>query len=371
MPLIAHVSPLAAALLLFVGCAPSPFVIGVPLVLTGVNSALGVGARNGIELAAKEIDEAGGINGHPLKLIVRDDRDDPDKALAVDKELAKRGATVLVGHMTSRSGLEAIPWCNAKGILLVSPTISSSHWNGQADWFFRVIGSNELKGNLLAEEALRRGYRRAVVFYETANQAFTRSVASSFEGAFVKGGGSASGELSFTSSPDLDYGKLARSAISAKPDLVLFSASAYDNALFSQELAKSGKPIPVFGPMWAATDELFALGGKSVEGHVFALTVDLGSKAPAYAKFRADYLSSYGEEPGFGAVHAYEALMVVAEAARKSPRLDAADIRTAIISIGRFKGLQADILIDANGDCSRRYRAFEARGGAFVPANEG
>ncbi len=77
------------------------------------------------------------------------------------------------------------------------------------------------------------------------------------------------------------------------------------------------------------------------------------------------------EEPGFGAVHAYEALMVVAEAARKSPRLDPIDIKRAIITIGRFKGLQTDILIDANGDCSRPHRDVEARRGAFVPANEG
>jgi ABC-type branched-subunit amino acid transport system substrate-binding protein len=141
MPLIALFAPLAAALLLFAGCASSPFGIGVPPVLTGVNPAVGVGARNGIGLAAKEFATSGLIHGHRLEFIVRDDREDPGKALAVDEDLAERSAAVLVSHMTSGPGLEAIPWCNSKGLLL-------------------------------AEEASRRGHRRALAFYETANRAF-------------------------------------------------------------------------------------------------------------------------------------------------------------------------------------------------------
>ena len=347
-------------------CQPAPLKIGVPLVLTGVNSRIGVSGRNGIELAARRINETGGIKGRRLELIVRDDGDDPDRALEADKELRSLGALALVGHMTSKSGAKAIPWCNEVRMLLVSPTISSTDWSGKDDFFFRVIGSNDLQGRALAAEALRRGFRRALIYTESKNLSFTAAVSGSFGTVFVGGGGRVAGSLSFTASESLDHAALARTAIGYRPDLVLFSASAYDLALFAQELAKAGVKIPIFGPMWSMTEDLFVQGGKAVEGVVIAGTTDLDSKNPAYLAFRDAYRVSFGEEPSFGAVHGYDALMMLAAAARKAADLDSPGLRKAIIATRNFQGLETDFTLDASGDSSRPYRLFEARGGAFV-----
>jgi branched-chain amino acid transport system substrate-binding protein len=363
---IAKTAVLAATALVLASCQPAPLKIGVPLVLTGVNSGIGVSGRNGVELAAKKINETGGIKGRRIELIVRDDGDDPDRALEADKEMRSLGAQALVGHMTSKSGAKAVPWCNETRMLLISPTISSTDWSGKDDYFFRVIGSNDLQGRALAAEALRRGFRRALVFTESKNQSFTAAVSGAFASVFESGGGRVAATLSFTASDTLDHAALAKTAIGYKPDLVEFTASAYDLALFAQELAKAGARIPIFGPMWSMTEDLFIQGGKAVEGVVVAGTTDLASKSPAYLAFRVSYRASFGEEPSFGAVHGYEALMMLAVASRSADDLDSPGLRKAILATRNFQGLQTDFAMDASGDCARPYRLFEARGGAFV-----
>jgi branched-chain amino acid transport system substrate-binding protein len=366
---IASVFPVLGAALLLGSCAPLPIKIGVPLVLTGVNSKIGVAGRDGIELTARSINEAGGIGGRPIEIIVRDDGDDPDRALATDQELAKLGVVALVGHMTSMSGLKAIPWINQRRLLLVSPTISSTDWTGKDDWFLRTIASNEFQGAALAREALRRGYRKAVVFVESGNKAFTAAVAEAFSAIFAAGKGVSLPTLYFASSKDLDHLALARQTLDEKPDLVLFAASAYDSALFCQALAKIGAKIPVFASMWSMTSDLFLQGGRSVEGMVVAGTVDLASNVDSYRKFRESYMVKYGEEPSFGSVHGYEAMMLLATAAKdvaaKGHDIDSAELRAAILARGSFAGLQTEIIFDQYGDCTRPYALFEATGGSF------
>ena len=55
--------------------------------LSGRESDLGIGSRNGVLLAAEQINAAGGIDGHPIEIIVKDDAGKPDVARQVDQEL--------------------------------------------------------------------------------------------------------------------------------------------------------------------------------------------------------------------------------------------------------------------------------------------
>jgi branched-chain amino acid transport system substrate-binding protein len=69
--------------------------------LTGKSSDLGIQGRNSVMLAVEEINSQGGINGRPLQLITKDDKQDPQTALKVDRELIDEGVITIIGHMTS------------------------------------------------------------------------------------------------------------------------------------------------------------------------------------------------------------------------------------------------------------------------------
>src|SRR6201999_748223 len=55
----------------------------------------------GLELAAGEVNDAGGISGRPLELVVRDTAADPQKAVAAVRELAGLGVAALAGEYHS------------------------------------------------------------------------------------------------------------------------------------------------------------------------------------------------------------------------------------------------------------------------------
>jgi branched-chain amino acid transport system substrate-binding protein len=90
--------------------AKEPIMIGYLPALTGPSSSTGVGMNRGIQLAVQEINAAGGINGRPIELIVRDTQSDPTKAVNGAAELS-HGAKVSIvyGPVNSGESLAVVP----------------------------------------------------------------------------------------------------------------------------------------------------------------------------------------------------------------------------------------------------------------------
>jgi branched-chain amino acid transport system substrate-binding protein len=90
--------------------AKDPIPIGYLPALTGPSSSTGVGINRGIQLAVKEINDAGGIDGHPLELITRDTQSDPTKAVNGAAELTRgQNVSVVFGPVNSGESLAVVP----------------------------------------------------------------------------------------------------------------------------------------------------------------------------------------------------------------------------------------------------------------------
>jgi branched-chain amino acid transport system substrate-binding protein len=90
--------------------APGPIKIGYLPALTGPSSSTGVGINRGAMLAVEMINNAGGINGAKIELIVRDTQSDPTKAVNAVAELTKREKVALIwGPLNSGEALAATP----------------------------------------------------------------------------------------------------------------------------------------------------------------------------------------------------------------------------------------------------------------------
>jgi branched-chain amino acid transport system substrate-binding protein len=78
---------------------------------------------------------------------------------------------------------------------------------------------------------------------------------------------------------------------------------------------------------------------------------DRASTAPRYLAFKAAYRKRFGEEPGFVAVNAYDAVTVALTALER--RGGAETLKDAIVRIGTFDGLQGPVKLDRYGDAER------------------
>jgi branched-chain amino acid transport system substrate-binding protein len=90
--------------------AKEPISIGYLPALTGPSSSTGIGINRGVELAVKEINAAGGIDGRQIELIVRDTQSEPTKAVNGAAELTHaHKVSVVLGPVNSGESLAVVP----------------------------------------------------------------------------------------------------------------------------------------------------------------------------------------------------------------------------------------------------------------------
>lgn len=357
---------LALALLAGHGCSePEPVRIGFLGGLSGRVADLGVAGRNGALLAVEKRNAAGGIGGRPVQLVVRDDRQEPEAARQALAELLSERVEAIVGPMTSAMAVAVLPQANEKGLLLVSPTVTTNELTGKDDSLLRVIAPTRdyaTKSARHAREQLKR--TRVAVAYDLRNKSYAESWYQDFRQSFESDGGTVVAVRTFESSAEVHFSALARELLDARPDLVLLVANSLDTALICQQIRKLDLEIPIAASEWGATERLVELGGSAVEGITIAQFIDRASTKPEYVAFRQDYLQRFGHEPGFAGVAAYDAATVLLEGlARRQGRQS---LKDAILTGGTFPGLQDPVKLDRFGDGTRRTFMTTVRNGQFV-----
>ena len=122
-----------------------PYKIGAVFSVTGGGSFLGDPEKKTAKMIADEINRQGGINGHPLELIIEDDETDATKCnLSVKKLIKKDEAPVIIGPSTSGTSLAVVGVAEEAQVPLISCAASykivtpvESH-----RWIFKVAGSD-------------------------------------------------------------------------------------------------------------------------------------------------------------------------------------------------------------------------------------
>src|SRR6185369_568756 len=100
-----------------------PIVVGYYGDLSGRTSNFGQSTKNGVEMAADEINKAGGINGRQITILSEDDEGRPEKAATVVTKLIDQDRVVaLLGEVASGNTLAAAPKAQAAKVPMISPS---------------------------------------------------------------------------------------------------------------------------------------------------------------------------------------------------------------------------------------------------------
>lgn len=119
------------------------------------------------QLAIKEINEAGGILGQPVRWLDGDDGTNPEVAKASAQRLIDEGAQVLIGAGASSISLAVLPVVKAAGVVLFSPANTSAQLTTADDGglYFRTAPPDGLQAAALADVIVRDGVRRVAIIY--------------------------------------------------------------------------------------------------------------------------------------------------------------------------------------------------------------
>jgi branched-chain amino acid transport system substrate-binding protein len=344
---------------------PEPIRIGFVGGTSGRAADLGVAGRDSVQLAVEERNQAGGISGRRLQLIVKDDEQQADVAIRVVQELIDEGVAAIIGPMTSAMGAAVAPMADQAKVLLVSPTVTTEELSGRDDHFFRVSSTTREFARRTALYQLKTNrMRRVAAVYDLGNRAFSENWLKNFTEAFAEGGQVVM-TLGFQVGNDTNFLSIARELLASHPDGLLIVANSMDSALLCQQIRKLDAQIPVVLSDWGGTERLLELGGKAVEGINVVQTFDRNSSAPRYQTFRQTYLERFHREPGFPGVYAYDATNVVLDAL--SRQKSGQSLKETVLAIRTFEGLQNSFSFDDYGDVKRPHISIGiVRDGQFL-----
>lgn len=271
----------------------------------------------GVAQAQKTVNESGGINSVPLKVLLINDDDDPAVVTQVAQALVSNHPEVLgvVGHYSSDSSLAAAQVYQDGGLTMISPTSTSVELSAAGDYIFRTVPSDRFAGSALAQYQLNRlQVQKAAVFYNNQS-AYSQSIKNVFTTDLFSQGGNVVGEFDLASG-GFNAQSALQQAISAGAEvLMLAPSSAVIDQMIAVAVANQNR-LPMLAGDDAYSADILQRGGSNVEGMVVAIPWHiLGNPGAAFPQ-TAQQL--WGGEVNWRTAMAYDATQSLVTAIGRS-----------------------------------------------------
>ncbi len=339
--LFALVVALVGAPVLIQAQEGEPIKIGGGFGLTGGMASLDVPASNGAMLAAKEINEAGGVLGRPLLLVVRDSQTEPDTTAQIAKQLIEEdGVVAAVGFTDSDSAMAFGPVLQEAGLPFITAGATSPKLPDQiGEMMFMACFGDNTQAAVSAEYSYENFGDQAYLLINEGAE-FTRLLAGYFKARFEELGGTVVLEDSYElDTTDFTPQITKLSALSEQPDFYFISALPQDIGPVVRQLRDAGIDGPVVSGDGADTPLLVEVAQEAADNVYFTThaLMDAENGTDAVKAFMEAYEEEYGHPPenAFAAL-GYDAVKLLADAIERAESTEAEAIRAALLETEDF-----------------------------------
>jgi branched-chain amino acid transport system substrate-binding protein len=332
---------------LIVSCSfqkKKPILLGVIYNLHGGLASLGVPSSHGAKLAIDKINASGGINGHPIQMILKDGYTNGDTIRTETKNLIDRKVVTIIGFNDSDQVLYAQDLINKAAIPYITPGSTAPILVKKIPkyLFLGCWGDNvqAAAGAEFAKTGLN--YQRAVLI-TNQNTEYTRYLSKYFKESWLDLGGSLNNELSYSVDPNDSIRIIKSLKIQKKNfDFIYLSASPPDVGPWVKLIRKAGITQPILGGDGYDTPLLVKIAGNYADNVYFSTHawMNMNGSNEQMRDFFLAYRQKYGVDPenSFAAL-AYDAIMLFADAATRAKKIQPSFILEAIQNTTDFSGL--------------------------------
>jgi branched-chain amino acid transport system substrate-binding protein len=316
-----------------------PIRIGVVTPLSGTYAGIGQQVKWGLDLAARQINAAGGIAGRPLELIYEDEEANPSVAVQKAEKLFQvNKVDFLTGTVNSGSTL-AVGQLAERNNRLIATTVSfadSITGDKCSPNVFRVNARAGMQSAALADW-LASTRPNANVFYLGPDYEMGRSTVAAFKSAAEAKGAKSVGEV-FAPLDNKDYSPFFGQMRSARPAVIYTSVAGNDTVRLFSQMVEFGisRNVQLVGASGTVTSQNLPAIGKAADGFVtgvgYATSIDSGDNR----KFVADFEAANKGSPDLYGADSYGVLFFYKAAVEKAGSTDTDKVRAAM------RGLQWD-----------------------------
>ena len=286
----------------------------------------------GVAQAQTEINEAGGIQGVPLQIILANDGNSADSAIAAAQSLAATDDILaVIGHFSSGTTLETAPIYTQATLPLVSPTSTSVQISGISDYVFRTVPSDRFAATALARYMLEElQTQRAAVFYNSESD-YSTSLKDEFTTAVFSDGGQVIAEFDLAAT-NFKAAQALNQLQAQDADIIMLAANTatLDSAL--AVINANNGLLPLLGGDSLYNPKILNIGGTATAGMVIAVPWHI--LATPDAVFVSTSRQLWGGDVNWRTAMAYDATQTLATAMANLSNVNRQSLQQALSAPG-------------------------------------
>ena len=333
--------------------------------LSGAGATAGTNAKNGIELAVKEINAAGGILGKKLETLVNDTQSNPGVAKglatkAVDDEVfAVLGPTFSGSVLVSMAETKRAEIPNFTGGEATPITQQGNPYIFRTS--FTQASSMPKVARYIATSLKAKTV--AVIF---VNNDFGKGGRDAFNKSAEAAGLKVLADIS-TESGQVDFASPVLKAKQSNADVLFVYTNEEESARALKELRKQGWSKPIIGETTLTGQKVIDLAGEAANGAIAHVGLTVDAPNPNVRAFRSKFEKEYKYVSDHNGIKGYTSVYMLKAAIEKVGKLDRVATAKALhgltISAAKEPGVLMDVTIDANGDLDRESFIVEVKNG--------
>ncbi|MDO4266165.1 MAG: ABC transporter substrate-binding protein [Eubacteriales bacterium] len=351
----------------------SAFIIGSCGPITGATAIYGTAVKNGAELAVKEINEAGGIDGHPIRFLFEDDENDPEKGVNAYNTMKDNGMQILIGATTAGPTLAIGGETEKDNMFQIAPSATAKNVTKPKN-VFRMTLSGPVQGGKIADYIADNELAEKVGILYDNSDVYSGDIYQEFAKHANEKGLDLVAVETFTSDSKTDFRVQLTKLKDAGADLV-FMPVYYTEASLILKQARDMDYAPQFfgGNGMDGILDIPNFDKSLAEGLILVSSFAADMSDPAAAKFVNDYKEySGGIAPLQFSAEAYDCVYAIKEAIEEAgitPEQSVSEIgdalEAAMPSI-QYDGLTGQgITFSEDGEPQKALMTVEIKDGAY------
>lgn len=322
-----------------IASAAEPIKIGVSGPFTGGSSSMGVSMRDGVRLAADEINKSGGVLGRKLQLIERDDEAKNERGVQIAQELInKEKIAAVVGYINTGVALASQRFYQEAKIPIMNNVATGSVITHQFDnqpenYVFRNSASDNLQAPMVVEEAINgQKFKKVAILADSTN--YGQLGRADLERALAIKGLKPVAVEKFNIK-DVDMTPQLLKSKAAGAEAILTYAIGPELAQIANGMTKLGWKVPMIGSWTLSMANFIDNAGPGGEGARMPQTFIQDPSTPKRKAFIDNYLQTFKPKNGridspVSAAQGYDSIYLLVAAIKQAQSTDGQAIKNAL-----------------------------------------
>lgn len=350
--------------------------IGLMVPLTGKGAEWGAAAQMGSEIAAEEINAAGGIGGVPVKLVTYDTHTKESEGINLINKLATRDNVLAVSGPCFSSIVEVIfPMLERLKVPVISMCSAKPGIGSLSDWGFRnSLTSDKQLGPVVDAWVSEYGVKKVVIIHDLEDAVSKAEGSKVLPALFGKHNIEVLDTMTYRTT-DTDFSAQITKAKSMNPDGIGLGSCYQQAAGIVKEARKQGLDVPFIGGACAGSPGYIELGGDATEGTYMSTAAWVDDPRDRVQAFKTKmHEKNGGQAFPYSASRSYDNLYLLKQIMEQSGvtndksdvEADREKVKSGLGALRDYDGVSGSTGFNEDGDAAGGIRILKVVDGKYI-----